>query len=154
MIFYLKEEFMSFDHFDIWDEADQLLYCADREFFNFGRKLVLTDAQGSEVAAIQHIPFSFPCTYGLRIGEREYELTRNFALFSRSYSIDELGWEIEGDFMGLDYEITSPAGRVAAIERAWPTFSDRYRLEVTEGNDALLALCVVVAIDCCDEEHR
>ena len=35
MIFYLKEEFLSFDHFDIWDENDRLVYSADREFFNF-----------------------------------------------------------------------------------------------------------------------
>lgn len=154
MVFYLKEEFMSFDHFDIWNEADEIVYCADREFFHFGRKLVLTDASGNEVASVQHMPFSIPCTYLLCIGAREYELTRNFALFSRSYSIDELGWQIEGDFFGLDYEITAPNGRVAAIERAWPTFSDRYRLEVADGCDALLALCAVVAIDCCDEEHR
>lgn len=25
MIFYLKEEFLSFDHFDIWDENDRLV---------------------------------------------------------------------------------------------------------------------------------
>ena len=39
MTFYLKEEFLSFDHFDIWDEQDQLVYSADREFFTFGKKL-------------------------------------------------------------------------------------------------------------------
>lgn len=154
MVFYLKEEFLSFDHFDIWNEADEIVYCADREFFHFGRKLVLTDGQGNEVASVQHVPFSIPCTYLLTVCGREYELTRNFTLFSRSYSIDELGWQIEGDFFGLDYEITAPNGRVAAIERAWPTFTDRYRLQVTDGCDALLALCAVVAIDCCDEEHR
>ena len=38
MTFYLKEEFLSFDHFDIWDEQDQLVYSADREFFTFGKK--------------------------------------------------------------------------------------------------------------------
>lgn len=154
MIFYLKEEFMSFDHFDIWNEADEIVYSADREFFNFGRKLVLLDAAGNEAATVQHLPFSFPCTYALRIGTREYALTRNFALFSRSYSIDELGWQVEGDFMGLDYEITAQGARVAVIERAWPNFSDSYRLEVTQDRDALLALCTVIAIDCCDEEHR
>ena len=41
MIFYLKEEFLSFDHFDIWDENENLVYSADREFFNFGKKLIV-----------------------------------------------------------------------------------------------------------------
>ena len=43
MTFYLKEEFLSFDHFDIWDEQDQLVYSADREFFTFGKKLNVED---------------------------------------------------------------------------------------------------------------
>ena len=46
MIFYLKEEFLSFDHFDILDEQDQLVYSADRELFTFGRKLNVEDAAG------------------------------------------------------------------------------------------------------------
>ena len=153
MIFYLKEEFLSFDHFDIWDENENLVYSADREFFNFGKKLIVQDASGRQAAAVQHVPFSLPCTYALTIGGREYDLTRNFAFFSRSYSLDELGWEIEGDFMSLDYEITQNGRRVAAISRAFLTLGDRYALEVFDPQDALIALCTVLAIDCCDEEH-
>ena len=102
---------------------------------------------------MQHVPFSLPCTYALTIGGREYDLTRNFAFFSRSYSLDELGWEIEGDFMSLDYEITQNGRRVAAISRAFLTLGDRYALEVFDPQDALIALCTVLAIDCCAEEH-
>lgn len=61
MIFYLKEEFLSFDHFDIWDENENLVYSADREFFNFGKKLIVQDASGRQAAAVQHVPFSLPC---------------------------------------------------------------------------------------------
>lgn len=52
MTFYLKEEFLSFDHFDIWDEQDQLVCSADREFFTFGKKLNVEDASGRQIAAI------------------------------------------------------------------------------------------------------
>ena len=154
MIFYLKEEFLSFDHFDIWDENDRLVYSADREFFNFDKKLIVQDASGRQVAAVQHRPFSLPCTYALSVGGRDYDLTRNFAFFSRSYSLDELGWEIEGDFMSLEYEITKNGSRIAAISRAFLTLGDRYALEVFDPQDALIALCTVLAIDCCDEHHQ
>ena len=153
MLFYLKEEFLSFDHFDIWDENENLVYSADREFFNFGKKLIVRDASGQQVAAVQHMPFSLPCTYALTIGAREYDLTRNFAFFSRSYSLDELGWEIEGDFMSLEYEITKNGSRVATISRAFLTLGNRYALEVADPRDALIALYTILAIDCCDEEH-
>ena len=153
MIFYLKEEFLSFDHFDILDEQDQLVYSADREFFTFGKKLNVEDAAGRQTASIQHVPFSIPCTYVLRVDGQDYDLTRHFALFSRSYSLDTLGWEIEGDFMSLEYTITKNGATVASIQREFLTLGSRYALSVTDPRDALLALCVVLAIDCCDEEH-
>lgn len=82
MIFYLKEEFLSFDHFDIWDENENLVYSADREFFNFGKKLIVQDASGRQVAAVQHVPFSLPCTYALTIGRAgirpDAEILRSF----------------------------------------------------------------------------
>lgn len=87
MIFYLKEEFLSFDHFDIWDENENLVYSANREFFNFGKKLIVQDASGRQAAAVQHVPFSLPCTYALTIGGREYDLTPEFCvLFPQLFS--------------------------------------------------------------------
>ena len=81
-------------------------------------------------------------------------LDRHFSLFSRSYSIDSLGWEVEGDFFGVDYAITKGSQTVARMEKAWPAFHDRYRLEIADPADAMAALCTVLAIDCCDEHHQ
>ena len=92
--------------------------------------------------------------YALTIGGREYDLTRNFAFFSRSYSIESLGWEVEGDFFGTDYAIRNNGRTVARIEKAWPAFHDRYRLEIAEPADAMAALGTVLAIDCCDEHQH
>ena len=50
MTLYLQEELFSLDHFDIWDEQDQLVYSADREFFTFGKKLNVEDASGRQIA--------------------------------------------------------------------------------------------------------
>ena len=55
--------------------------------------------------------------------------------------------------MSLEYEITKNGSRIAAISRAFLTLGDRYALEVANPQDELLALCTVLAIDCCDEEH-
>ena len=67
--------------------------------------------------------------------------------------LQSLGWEVEGDFFGVDYAITKGSRTVARMEKAWPAFHDRYRLEIADPADAMAALCTVLAIDCCDEEH-
>ena len=154
MTLYLQEELFSFDHFDIWDETGSAVYTVEREFFTWGRTLHVMDAQGRDVAQVQHIPFSIPSAFSIATAAQELELQRNFSFFSRSYSIDSLGWEITGDFTGHVYEFYRGKRQLAALEKDWPALHDRYRLEVQDPADALIALCAVLAIDCCDEQSR
>ena len=130
MIYYLQEELFSFDHFDIWDEQDNVCFQVDREFLTWGKTLRVRDAQGRLCATVHHVPFSIPCSFELETAGGTLELDRHFSLFSRSYSIDSLGWEVEGDFFGIDYAITKGSQTVARMEKAWPAFHDRYRLEI------------------------
>ena len=154
MIFYLKEEFMSFDHFDIWDEDGNVKYQVERELFQFGRKLVVVDMQGHEVCFVQHIPFSIPCAYELAVPGGSVRLDRQFSFFTQQYSIDQLGWEVSGSFWNLDFSIIQAGRTVATIEKAFPAFHDRYRLEIEDPKDELTALCVVLAIDVEAERHN
>ena len=109
MIYYLQEELFSFDHFDIWDEQDNVCFQVDREFLTWGKTLRVRDAQGRLCATVHHVPFSIPCSFELETAGGTLELDRHFSLFSRSYSIDSLGWEVEGDFFGVD----TPSRRAA-----------------------------------------
>ena len=154
MTLYLQEELFSLDHFDIWDEDGNVKYQVERELFQFARKLVVVDMQGREVCFVQHIPFSIPCAYELAVPGGSVRLDRHFSFFTQQYTIDELGWKVAGSFMSLDFEIMQGDRRVAYIEKAFPEFYDRYRLEIEDPKDELTALCVVLAIDVEAERHN
>ncbi|MDY2690886.1 MAG: LURP-one-related family protein [Oscillospiraceae bacterium] len=154
MTLYLQEELFSLDHFGIWDEDGNVKYQVERELFQFARKLVVVDMQGREVCFVQHIPFSIPCAYELAVPGGSVRLDRHFSFFTQQYTIDELGWKVAGSFMSLDFEIMQGDRRVAYIEKAFPAFHDRYRLEIEDPKDELTALCVVLAIDVEAERHN
>ena len=154
MTLYLQEELFSLDHFDIWDEDGNVKYQVERELFQFARKLVVVDMQGREVCFVQYIPFSIPCAYELAVPGGSVRLDRHFSFFTQQYTIDELGWKVAGSFMSLDFEIMQGDRRVAYIEKAFPAFHDRYRLEIEDPKDELTALCVVLAIDVEAERHN
>ena len=154
MTLYLQEQIFSFDHFDIWDEDGNVKYQVERELFQFGRKLVVADMQGREVCFVQHIPFSIPCAYELAVPGGSVQLDRQFSFFTQQYSIDQLGWEVSGSFWNLDFSIIQAGRTVATIEKAFPAFHDRYRLEIEDPKDELTALCVVLAIDVEAERHN
>lgn len=154
MTLYFQEELFSFDHFDIWDESGSVIYTVDRESVLWDRTLHVFDDQGRDVAQVHHVPFSIPTRFSITTLAQEVELVRNFTLFCHSYSIDALDWEISGDFTGHNYQFVRGEQQIAAMEKEWPALHDRYRLAVESPADALMALCVVLAIDCYNELSR
>ena len=88
MTLYLQEQIFSFDHFDIWDEDGNVKYQVDRELFQFGRKLVVTDVQGREICFVQHIfrsPFRARMSWLFRAGACSWTgIFRSFPSVTRS----------------------------------------------------------------------
>ena len=63
------------------------------------------------------------------------------------FTLDFNGWQVEGDFMGWEYEITNGQRQVAAISKELLHWTDTYVIDVADGQDGLCALMVVLAID-------
>ena len=59
-----------------------------------------------------------------------------------------LGWEVEGSFWEHDFEITENGRPVVSIHKQWMTWGDCYELDIADGADEIIALAVVLAIDC------
>ena len=66
----------------------------------------------------------------------------------RRYRVDAASWDIKGDFLGYKYQILRHDQPVASLEKDWGNWVDYYALDVRAPADELLALAVVLAIDC------
>ena len=76
------------------------------------------------------------------------EMVKEFTLFSPRYSIDDWGWQVEGDFLGWSYTVTDSGGNV--VMEAYKEllhWTDFYVIDVANPADALRCLMVVLAID-------
>ena len=71
----------------------------------------------------------------------------DLVIFPR-YSIDGLGWEVDGSFMAHDYEISKNGQSVVSISKEWMTWGDSYELNISNPQDEIVALAVVLTIDC------
>ncbi|MEG0167341.1 MAG: hypothetical protein RR709_05660, partial [Ruthenibacterium sp.] len=60
----------------------------------------------------------------------------------------DLGWDIKGNLLDHDYNITKDDVVVATIAQKWISWGDSYEIDVVNDADALYALGVVIAIDC------
>lgn len=156
MKLYLKQKVFSWgDKFTVYDENGCDKFYVEGEVFSFGKKLHIYDLQGNEVCYIYQKLMSFLPKYFIsKNGENIAQVVKNFTLFHQSYSVDGLGWDVEGDFFSHEYEIHSYSGVVATVSKHWFTFGDSYEIDIADGVNEIDALAVVLVIDACLEASQ
>jgi len=147
---YIKQKVFSWgDKFTVKDESGQDKYIIEGEVFTWGDKLHIYDLAGREVAFIKQELMSFMPKYSVYCGEQQVaEIKKQFTFFFNKYVIEGLGWEIEGGLWDHDYCITKADRRIVTISKEWMTWGDSYELDIADPADEIVAMAVVLAIDC------
>lgn len=150
MKLYIKQKVFSWTtKFTVKDENGNDKYYVEGELFSWGKKLHVTDVNGREAAFIQQKVFSFLPRYFVFVnGEQIAEIVKEFSFFRPKYSIEGLGWNINGDFWSHDYMITQNGRPIVTIQKEWMTWGDSYELDIADPRDEIVALSVVLTIDC------
>jgi uncharacterized protein YxjI len=150
MRLWIKQKVFSWgDRFTVKDDAGNDRYTVQGEVFSWGKKLHVYDSNGNEAAFIQQKVFSFlPRFFVFQNGVQVAEIVKEFTFFKPVYTILGPGWETEGDFLSHDYRIDRNGETLVTICKEWFTWGDSYLLDVRNPEDEVLALAVVLAIDC------
>ena len=153
MKLYIKQKVFSWsDRFTVKDSYGADRYYVEGELFSWGKKLHVYDMAGNEVAFIQQKVFSFLPRYFVYVnGEEIAEIVKEFTFLFPRYSIEGLGWDIEGSFIAHDYEITQDGRPIVTITKEWMTWGDSYELDIADFRDEIVALAVVLTIDAVTE---
>ena len=155
MKLYIKEKVFSWnDRFTVRDQWGNDKYYVEGEFFSWGKKLHVYDLQNREVAFIKQEVWSFlPRYYVYTGGQQVAEIKKEFTFLFPRYSIEGLGWDIDGKFMAHEYEITQNGRPIVSISKEWMTWGDSYELDIANPADEIVALAVVLTIDCVTESN-
>lgn len=149
MRMYFKQRLFSwFDSYDIYDEHGNTLYVV-RGQLSWEHCLKIFDASENEVGTVKERIFTFLPKFEIYLGDNYLGcIKKEFTFFKPQYDIDYNGWHIDGSFMEWDYNITDSDGyTVAAISKEIMHLTDQYVIDVSDEQDALIALMFVLAID-------
>ncbi|MEY8355071.1 LURP-one-related family protein [Lachnospiraceae bacterium 54-53] len=144
-----KQRFFSwFDSYDIYDERGGTVFTVSGTPA-WGHKLEIYDSGDNHLATLREQILTFLPRFDIQVnGQTVGTITKEFTFFKPSFSVDCNGWRVEGSFLEWDYRILSQDGRVVAqIEKQLFNLTDTYTIDVTDPQDSLLALMVVLAID-------
>jgi uncharacterized protein YxjI len=140
------------DDFDITDESGRQLYHVDGKVLSLRDRLVIEDPSGREVASVHRQLVALRRTYTISIGgEKAAEVRKNlFTPFRDKYTIDIPGphdLEMRGDLLDHEYTVERGGQEIASVSKRWLTIRDTYAVKVAEGEDHLLILAAVLALD-------
>lgn len=149
MKLYMKEKVFSWtDKFTVKDEQGQDRYYVEGEFFSFGKKLHIYNETNKEVAFIREKVMSFMPRFIVEAGGLEiFQIAQKFTFLKQRFQLEGLNWDVEGDFWAHDYTLYDGDRVVMRLTKHWFTWGDSYELDITNPEEELICLCVVLAID-------
>lgn len=156
MKLYIKEKVFSWgDKFTVWDAQGNEKYYVEGEVFSFGKKLHIYNRHGEEVAFVKQELLTWMPKFTVYVGGRAVAtVRREFTFFMPRYCVDGLGWDVQGHFLEHDYEVTKNGRNIVTITKEWMTWGDGYELDIADGADEIVALAVVLTIDCVVEQQN
>ena len=137
------------DTYDVYDETGEPRYFVKAEFLTLGHQIHVYDKRsGQELGSIHQRLFTLMPTFEIVINGRVVGAVRKrFSLFVPRYEVDYRGWDVEGDFMNWDYQVTRGSTEIMTISRELFRWGDTYVLRYDNPADEMPGLILVIAID-------
>jgi uncharacterized protein YxjI len=138
------------DKYDVYDEWEQPRYFVRTELLALGHQIHVTDRiSGQEVGQIRQKLLTLMPQFVLEAdGVDRGSLHRELTFLRPRYRLDSMGWTVQGNFIGLDYDVLDRNGQpVMHLSKELFHWGDTYVLDIYAPEQALLCLLVTIAID-------
>lgn len=147
-LFIKQRAFSWFDNYKIFDENGEPMYSIRGEL-SWGHCLRMYDAQDNEVCMVREKGDSYQPKFEMYVdGVYIGSINKKSEVAKIVYSIDFNGWRIEGDLMENEYQIYNGMGyQIASMTKEVLNHKDTYRIKITNPQDELYVLMLMVAID-------
>ena len=157
-MYVIREKFFGFGQdSDITDEHGRPVLRVDGKVLR--DRLQLRDLDGRTVAGVRRKVVALRPTYEIEIDGREAATVRKklFTPFVDRYTVDIPGpddLELVGDLFDHDFTVRRGGDVVATVSKAYLTLRDTYAVDVATGEDDLLILAAVLALDLAEDRER
>jgi uncharacterized protein YxjI len=144
----------------ITDESGQPVFEVDGKIFSLHNTLVVRDLTGNEVARVERQLIALTPTYQIIVHSQEIAEVRKklFSLLIDRYTVDIPGPDdlaVEGSLFEHEYTFRRGNTVVATVSKAWMSLTATYGVDVAPGENDLLILTTVLALDLAeDQEHH
>ena len=161
MRYVIRERFFHLgEDSDITDEEGRPVFQVDGKVLSLHGTLVVRDLSGTEVVKVERELFALRPAYRITRPDQETAEVRKqlFSPFIDRFTIDLPGpndLHMTGSLLEHEYTISRADQVVATVSKQWISLTETYGVDIAPGEDDLLILASVLALDLAeDREHR
>ncbi len=143
----------------ITNEYGQPLYQVDGKVFSLRNTVVLKDLMGNELATVKKQLIAFTPTYHItRHGQEAATIRKKiFSPFVDRFTVDIPGPDdlyVTGSLLEHNFTMQRDGQIVATVSKRWLTITDTYGVETAPGEDDILILATVLAMDLAEDQEE
>ena len=134
---------------DITDESGNVIYHSASKFLSLHDKTDITDSIGNHVAHIERKFFSLHERHFITMADgRYFELSNELWHLVKDVSnIEGLGWVLQGNIAGLNFELYDQAGQIiAVISQKMFSIHDKYCVDIYRPEEEKTVVAILVTL--------
>ena len=148
-LFTTSKVFTLHKHIDITDAQERVVYEANTKFPSIHDKTDVTDAEGNQVAHIERKFFTLHERHFVTMADgREFQISNElFHLIKDITNIEELGWQLRGNLLGLNFELYDQNGAIiAVIGQKMLSIHDKYSIDIYQPELEPIVIAILVTL--------
>lgn len=135
---------------DITDAKDSLKYYTQSSVFALTGKTDIMDAGGNIVAHLEKRPISLHEKHFITMADgRSFTLSNEiFHIIKDITNIEGLGWQLQGNIIGLTFNLLDEHGRpVARVEKQAISVHDKYSIGIYQPDQEETVVAIVIQLE-------
>ena len=135
---------------DITDAKDSLKYYTQSSVFALKGKTDIMDAGGNIVAHLEKRPISLHEKHFITMADgRSFTLSNEiFHIIKDITNIEGLGWQLQGNIIGLTFNLLDEHGRpVARVEKQAISVHDKYSIGIYQPDQEEIVVAIVIQLE-------
>ena len=135
---------------DITDEKDSLKYYTQSSVFTLKGKTDIMDASGNVIAHLEKKPISLHEKHFITMADgRSFTLSNEiFHIIKDITNIEGLGWQLQGNIIGLTFNLLDEHGRpVARVEKQAISVHDKYSIGIYQPDQEETVVAIVIQLE-------
>ncbi|MCR5450197.1 MAG: LURP-one-related family protein [Solobacterium sp.] len=142
---------------NITNEEDNLRYYTKSSIITITGKTDIMDAEGNVVAHLEKKPISLHETHYVTMADGTHFTLSNelFHIVDDITRIDELGWQLRGNFIGLTFNLLDENSEpIATVRKQMVSIHDKYCIDIYQPELEPEVVAIVIQLEKMLEDRR